>query len=326
MTDRTPSPSLFGEIRIACAEVMARARFVEVDDARLADLALELADAEVAPAQLDPAHHHLGDPSATLAYVFCLDAINFGSGWFPFMTKRPGCSGYFTVATSLKEHFEAGGPLSCRGLREMDAAECARIFGQDLVQPEMAELMHLFARALRDLGDWLDAGFGGRFEAVIDAAAQSAASLVGMLARMPFYADVHRYGSLRVPFYKRAQITCADLSLAFGGSGPGEFRDLESLTVFADNLVPHVLRRLGVLRYAPELLERIAAGELLEVGSAEEIEIRAAAVDAVERMCARLHAEGCALSAQALDHRLWNRGQSSSIKDQPRHRARCVYY
>ena len=94
---------------------------------------------------------------------------------------------------------------------------------------------------------------------------------------MPRYADVSTYEELRVPFYKRAQITCADLALAFDGRGPGAFRDLGELTLFADNLVPHVLRMKGVLRYAPELAARIDAEELLESGGREEVEIRAVA-------------------------------------------------
>ena len=44
---------------------------------------------------------------ATLAYVVTLDAINFGSGYFPKLTKRAGLSGYFTVAASLKDLYEA---------------------------------------------------------------------------------------------------------------------------------------------------------------------------------------------------------------------------
>ena len=46
-------------------------------------------------------------------------------------------------------------------------------------------------------------------------------------------------------FWKRAQITANDLALA----GVAEFPDLDRLTIFADNLVPHVLRVDGVLRY-----------------------------------------------------------------------------
>ena len=89
-----------------------------------------------------------------------------------------------------------------------------------------------------------------------------------------------------MPFYKRAQLTAADLAVAFGGEGWGCYRDLDRLTCFADNLVPHVLRCAQVLVYAPSLARRIDAGELLAAGSPEEVEIRAGAVHAVERWVA----------------------------------------
>ena len=46
-----------------------------------------------------------------------------------------------------------------------------------------------------------------------------------------------------MPFLKRAQIAAADLCRA----GVAEFADLGELTMFADNLVPHVLRLDGIL-------------------------------------------------------------------------------
>ena len=56
--------------------------------------------------------------------------------------------------------------------------------------------------------------------------------------------------------------------------------------MFADNLVPHVLRLDGVLWFDPELVARIERGELIEHGSPEEVEIRACAVHAVELLVA----------------------------------------
>ena len=93
-----------------------------------------------------------------------------------------------------------------------------------------------------------------------------AGRLVEILASMGFYRDVSRYGDLEVPFYKRAQLTAADLAVAFSGEGYGSFRDLDRLTSFADNLVPHVLRRSGALVYAPGLAKRIDTGEPIASG------------------------------------------------------------
>lgn len=320
------SAAVFEEIRTAAAEVARRARSVRIDRARLEAMAPELARAATAPVHLDPAHHPLSDPESTLAYVLTLDAINFGSGWFPTLAKLPGCSGYFTVAKRLKQHFEARGPWSASELQQIDTDRCIEVFGQDEASPGATELMSLFARALRELGACLANHHGGRFEALVAAADRSAAKLVALLARMPFYRDVSRYEELRVPLYKRAQLSAADLSVAFEGRGPGEFHDLSELTIFADNLVPHVLRCDGALVYDEELVSRIEAGTLIEPGSLEEIEIRAVALHAVEEIRERLAGEGIAVTSQRLDTLLWNRGQRPELKARPRHRARSVYY
>ena len=313
-------------IRAGCAEVARRARSVRIDDARLCALAAELARAPAPASHLDPARQDLGSAEATLAYVLVLDAINFGSGWFPWLRKRPGLSGYFTIAGGLRERFEAKGPWSAEELRGIGAAECAATFGQDLRVPEVVELMELFARALAELGELLVTRHAGRFEGPVEEARGSAARLVEILAVLPCYRDVARYEEIEVPFYKRAQLTAADLSAAFRGRGPGRFRDLDRLTLFADNLVPHVLRREGVLVYADALAARIDAEETIAAGSPEEVEIRAAAVEAVERCTAEIARRGGRATAQALDAVLWNRGQRSDVKAHPRHRTRSTFY
>src|SRR5438094_5274829 len=118
---------------------------------------------------------------------------------------------------------------------------------------------------------------------------------------MPFFDDKG--------FWKRAQIMANDLQLA----GIADFPDIDRLTVFADNLVPHVLRVDGVLRYTDALARRIDGGELLPPGD-EETEIRACAVHACELIAARL-----GVAPRILDVWLWNRGQSERYKARPRH-------
>jgi hypothetical protein len=186
--------------------------------------------------------------------------------------------------------------------------------------------MGWFAQALNDLGDFLLGDYGGRFEGPVEECGRSAAALVEILARMPLYRDVSRYGAVEVPFYKRAQLTASDLAGAFEGTGFGAFDDLERLTLFADNLVPHVLRRAGALRYSHDLAHRIDAGERLIAGSPPEVELRACAVHAVERLVDALGGAGTPVSARDLDAWLWARGQRPEIKATPRHRTRTSYY
>ena len=251
----------------------------------------------------DTAHHASGSVADTVAFQLTLDAVNFGSGYFPHLRKRPGMSGYFTVASSLKERWERDGPLSGAELRAIATSDCAVLFGQEGNTGPAQELMALFAQALNDLGAWL----GGRYDddplGPIEDAGQSAGRLVELVSEMPFFRDVSIYDGAEVPLYKRAQILVTDLAIAFDGQGPGSFHDLDRLTIFADNLVPHVLRVDGLLDYDPDLLARIERGELIPAGSPEEIEMRAVAVHAVERIvggAARLrhlgHRSGAGLS------------------------------
>ncbi|MEN8181553.1 MAG: queuosine salvage family protein [Myxococcota bacterium] len=302
-----------------------RARWIRIDSDRLEIFTRELL-AERPAAQADPAHHRRATDEETLAFVLTLDAINFGSGWFPFLRKRKGRSGYFTVALALAEHFDREGPWSARTLRELESQDLARTLSQDRAVAEVDELLDLYARALQDLGSFLEQRHAGRFEGPVEAAGGSAARLVEELTHMPFYRDVARYRGRAVPFYKRAQITAADLRLAFGDSGPGAFEDIDELTIFADNLVPHVLRLEGVLLYDPGLVRSIEAERLLLPGSDEEVEIRACALHAVERMAAAAGQLGAPVPPRQLDEWIWARGQHPTRKAVPRHRSRTVFY
>lgn len=92
------------------------------------------------------------------------------------------------------------------------------------------------------------------------------------------------YKGHQVFFYKRAQIFAADIWGAFKGQGYGEFNDIGSITIFADYIVPAVLRNLGVLRYSSSLGNIIESNHEITSGSEEEVEIRACSIYAVEKM------------------------------------------
>jgi hypothetical protein len=319
--------SIFDQIREGCRHVAENAAKVRVDLARLSGCARDFPVGETGAATLDPATHYLGHGKDTLAFVLMLDTINFGSGYFPHIRKRPGHSGYFTVAAGLNDWFQAEGAPSAARLASLTQGDCARIFGQDLGSPLAAELMGLFAKALNDLGALLLARFDGDPAQLVESADHKAEKLVAALRIMPFFDDVAIWHGRKVPFMKRAQLTAADLGLAFENQGWGKFDDLDRLTIFADNLVPHVLRVDGVLSYDIDLAAHIDRGEPIEVGSVDEIEIRAVALHAAELLKQHLHAAGYRyITSMALDYLLWNRGQGARYKAIPRHRARGVFY
>lgn len=318
---------LLNEIRSQCRRVAERASHVRINVDRIDGYSKTLPINRALAPTLDPATHYLGEPRETLAFFLTLDAINFGSGYFPHLKKRPGMSGYFTVASSLTNYYRTHGPIEPTRLANLGANDCATIFRQALNDPVVCELMQLFSTALNDLGRFVMESFGGQFTSLVESANHSGERLVSILSEMKFFRDVERYGEIEVPFYKRAQLTAADLSLALNRSGLGRFDDLDRLTIFADNLVPHVLRIDGILEYTPELAARIDRAELIPAGSEEEVEIRACAVDAVEHIGESLREKGHAITSMGLDYVLWNRGQEKVYKSiKPRHRTRTVYY
>jgi hypothetical protein len=317
---------IFDRIRGATAEVTGRAKFVHLVDAQIAPYAASLIADGLPTPVYDTVNHARGSVAETVAFLLTLETVNFGSGYFPHLRKRPGMSGYFTVASALKERWEREGPLTGTELRALGTADCVVLFGQEGNGRPAQELMALFAKALNDLGTWL----GGRYDddplGPIADAEHSAARLVELVSEMPFFRDVSTYRGYEVLLYKRAQLLTADLAIAFDGQGPGSFRDLDRLTIFADNLVPHVLRVDGLLAYDDELLTRIERSELIPAGSPEEIEIRAVAVHAVERIVGELSTSGISVTARELDYLLWNRGQGAAYKALPRHRTHTVFY
>lgn len=299
-------PDLVDEVRRNAAEIVAGARSVHIDMAALDRLG---APGDVPAPTLDPERHYLeGSEEDVATYLLTLDAINFGSGWFPTLRKRVdphtgrAVSGYFTTAWALAERFRAHGPWSNAELRAMHADELADVLGQQRDH----ELMALYAQALRELGRFL--GERHALDLVRASGGRAVALAATVAGGMALWADRG--------FYKRAQILPADLALA----GVAAFSDLDRLTIFADNLVPHVLRCEGVLTYSSALAAKIDAGELLPPGPWER-EIRGSAVHACELLAERLGAP-----PRTIDVWLWNRGQAPAFKAVPRHRSRSVFY
>lgn len=313
-------------VRRSCRQVVGAAQLVSIDLDALDRLAYELAPALAPHPDSGRPAGAGGDDEGHVALVLALDAVNFGSGWHDVVRKRPGLSGARTMAAGLRDEVARSGPLTAERLRALTVRGCVDIFGQDVGVPEQAELMALFARALADLGLLVAERYGSSFLALVADAGGSAVALAESLLAMPMYRDRVELDGAVVHFYKRAQITAADLHRDCPGVAVCRFRDLERLTAFADNLVPHVLRVDGVLRYDAGLAAWIDGGRLLPHGSRAEVEIRAAGVHAVELLVDALGAAGTTARPMDVDLALWSRGGNPRYKAIPRHRSRTASY
>jgi hypothetical protein len=268
--------------------VAAGARHVSIDcDARIAAGGIS---------GLDETLHFLeGAPDDVARYVLILDAINFGSGWFGELEATTD-----DLTERLTAHARAEGPWTSGQLRALNASTVAATLGL----PADHQLTRLYSAALNHLG-----GFLGH-RPMQDILGDSAEDLAERLAAgMPFFDDRG--------YYKRAQIAANDLHLA----GVVSYPDIDRLTIFADNLVPHVLRLDGVLRYSDELAQTIDEGRALTAGGEFERELRGCAVHACERLAREL-----GVPPRLLDNWLWNRGQQPPYSERPAHIARTVYY
>ena len=270
---------LCDDVRAHCAAIAARARHVRIDPAATVPAGgVSGLDAEL--------HFLEGPPEDVARYVLVLDAVNFGSGWFEELGTDTDA-----LTRRLTAHARAHRPWTEPELRALTAHDVGEVLGLD---PQHA-LTRLYAQGLNQLGAWLPAELG-----------ESAEALAQRLTEMPFFADTG--------FYKRAQIAAHDLHLA----GVARFGDVDRLTIFADNLVPHVLRAHGVLDYDDDLAARIECGEELPAGGEHEREIRACAVHACEGL-----ARGLGVAPARLDNWLWNAGLQ--LPGRP-HITRTVYY
>lgn len=274
---------LADDVRRHCAHIAASARHVTID----LGAPIELSGI----AGLDPELHFLeGSHRDVARYVLILDAINFGSGYFHELDTTTDA-----LTERLTAHARAESPWTATQLRQLDARAAADTLG---LEPSH-RLTQLYAEALNQLGAWLPENELGA----------TADDLARRLTQMPFFAD---HG-----FYKRAQIAANDLHLA----GVVDYPDIDRLTIFADNLVPHVLRLDGVLIYDDALAEAIDGRHELPAGSPQERELRACAVHACERL-----AQQAGVPPRTLDNWLWNRGQHAPYSERPAHITKTVFY
>jgi hypothetical protein len=291
----------------------------------------------------DTRYHFFDGTERTVNWLLLLDALNLcfwaekGLTRWSIEYRGERLNGYWAEAAALTRAIEEGYALwDAHYLSEISSADLAAIFrsasaGEPSADKPAAMVeIPLFEQRVanaREVGRVLLERFDGQFSHVIEEAAGSAVRLALLLVEhFPSFRDVARFRGQEVHFYKRAQICVADLRAAFGGQGWGALNDVDQLTIFADYKLPQLLRHFGVLEYHPALAERIDREDLLEPGSEEEVQIRAATVWAGELLRQSISAAaGKSLTAADIDAYLWLLSQDTPNM-RPYHRVRTIYY
>lgn len=308
--------------------VVESSRDVSVDLDRLADVASWLAYEELpAPSYFLP--FPLGLPrNETADFVLVATSLNFA--FTNFDTRER-----WDLVLDGRSYADADGLHAAlhralgEGIPVLDGAWLAQVTADDLrhvFRGGTSELQLLDVRAeiLRGLGDVLVARYDGRFSNVLASASSTVEFLEVLTRDFPRFDDVAQWGGHEVRFWKLAQLAVWILEVTLeDGTG---FADLDSLTAFADYIVPAALHVMGVLRYSEELERAIASGELIEAGSAWEVELRAHTIHACALLCERVNelrpAELRVIVPQ-IDARLWVPFHKTHA---PHHLTRTIYY
>ncbi|KAK6353310.1 hypothetical protein TWF696_005282 [Orbilia brochopaga] len=286
-------------------------------------------------------HPHSKDQEQ-IDFIFTMDLLNF-SFWSddprsPFEVEYNGTreSGYWALVAALRRALDEGIPIT------------SPYFWVDTDVCTDELLTHVFRSAtstpfpmlperiacLREAGDILCREFNGSFVNCIKEADESAAALVNLVvAEFPCFRDEATFQGRKIHFYKRAQILVADVWASFNGTSYGTFRDINTLTMFADYRIPQILHTLGCLIFSPPLDAAIRDRRPIPPQSTWELEIRGCTIHCVElirREIVTKHPEASgSVNAVLIDFFLYDTAKEWELKGRqmiPPHRTRSIWY
>ncbi|MFN8535665.1 MAG: queuosine salvage family protein [Dehalococcoidia bacterium] len=311
-------------VRETTHRVVASARFVRIVPEALAGLADALRASQPALPNWNTTYHLDGEPEMVAHYLLLVDALNFcfwGDPKWSIDCRGERLDGYWALAFAVKRAIQSGVPLlDAAYLADMGLADLSQVLAGNVPIPLLDQRL----KNAREVGTVLLERYDGQIANLVDEADGRAAGLVERLVSdFTSFDDRADWHGVEVRFFKRAQLLAADLVAA---NAVPPWSDANDLTAFADYQLPRVLRAFGVLEYAPELAVRVDDRVELSAGSDEEIEIRAATVQACEQLRDVLHQRGRLVTAADVDCLLWTAAQSGLPDDRPYHRTRTIFY
>jgi putative queuosine salvage protein len=307
---------------------------VSVDLDRLADVASWLAYEELpVPSTFFPFPCSLSREEA-IDFVLVTASINFAYTGFGTRRRWDLVDGGRVYADADGLHFAFHRALR-EGLPVLDGRWLAELTTDRLravLRGGSSELQLLDERVaiLRAVGETLAERYDGRFHTFVASVSprlydDGNGFLESLVREFPRFDDVADWHGETVRFWKLAQLAVwiLEITLAPGGLG---FADLDRLTALADYIVPAGLHAMGVLRYSNPLERAIAGGELIEAGSAWEVELRAHTIHACSLLCRsvnELRPPELRVIEPQIDARFWLPFHKTHA---PHHLTRTTYY
>jgi hypothetical protein len=249
------------DVLTAVRPLVEGSRDVSIDEARLADVASWLAYEEL---PVPPVFLPFRVPPEQVAdFVLVTSCLNFA--YTDFTTRERWDlvldGRVYADADGLHAAFFGAGPEVLRGewLAAVTPAQLGELLPGLQLLEERAAILNEVGAALLDRWD-------GRFANLVASVSTVQEYLDLLVREFPRFDDE--------PFYKLAQLSAWILHI----EGAKRWPDVDTLTAFADYIVPMGLRAMGIIRYSEPLAAAIDSWTPIEAGSSWEVEIRAATV------------------------------------------------
>jgi hypothetical protein len=357
---------ILDKVRASARWVKSQATKVHINEGAITSFLQTLAPAEFAE-KTEVVGYPLRFPALEDEVNFwaLLSLLNIGSGFRPLLraVRRPGA--FETIQRGVVGMYISAKKLDSAYLASISLEEVGSLFDLPLFEEKDVHQGIMFMQVpspLHPLGDHirqilnetgrilLERGIeGGLGQWVVnqlrskEGRPDSAAQLVEALAAtFPAFNDVHMYKGDKVYILKKAQLLVGDLYRHMRNKDPKfNFADINRLTVFSDNVLPTVLRKLGILTLDSDLASQIDGQQELEAGEAE-VELRALAIEACEEIIQawRAHTEKArsaetqpkelialpAAPSVELDYFLWKKGKDDAFRSVERHYTRNTHF
>lgn len=264
---------------------------------------------------------------ARLRMIFAFNAISFSYWGTPNWTisyRGKNYNGTWAMLIALRKAIqrepEAFRPEWLASLEECKLREI-------LAGPTALPLLKERLTILTDLGRvFLDHSYSTIEELIEDSGFSALNLLDSIITLFPSFVDEGSYKGKTVAFYKRAQLLVADVSYVLSVNTGYGLRESSCLTACADYKIPQVLRHFGILAYSPDLSKRVDEQQEILSGCQEEVEIRAATIQAIELAVAKIQMRGIHTTAMELNDLFWLAGQPGALEMKPYHRTRSCSY
>jgi hypothetical protein len=224
-----------------------------------------------------------GDVHETIDFILtaaCIDtAFTDFSSHIKFQADYAGrnWSDSDALFACMKRAIDKGIPiLDGAFLAKVTRAEMETMFAGNVELPmldEKAEILH-------QVGAVLAQKYNGRFHNFVGSCSpklyDNGNGLVDRLVNgFPRFRDVSLYDGHTIKFYKLPQLAIWFLYTSLRKTGKFRLEDLETMSAFADYIVPVALRLLGITSYSSELENAINSYQMIPRDSPWEVEIRA---------------------------------------------------